>query len=197
MATGIKTFDSRGITVPKFTGSQPFAAGEYDLKLETDSIAIGKKDEPGKFPYINCRFRALGTAGDSGKDRVVFHMFFTSLKPSEKGFVLVHRGDQLVEFARALGMELTDAKVGIKELADENGEMQDYLDPQALVKWLKSNDGAVLKGRVKIRKDKEYGDKNVVDFFIPGEVAEAEYEAEEEVEEEPAPAPAPAKKTRR
>lgn len=197
MAVGQRKFQSRDVVIKKFS-SEPFPAGEYELKLETESASVGKKDEPGKFPYVNCRFRALGTAGaEGGKDRLLFHMLFTSLKPMKNGGLMVENANQSIALARAMGQELEDVGINIKEQKDETGQTQGYLDPQALLQWLKNNDGVIVKARVKIQKDKEYGDKNVVDFFEPAEAPveaasdESSYEEEVQEEEEEAPIPPP------
>jgi hypothetical protein len=169
---GVRTFQSRGRQIVK-NNFTPFAAGEYDLKLECDNLSIGKAEGKGKFPYLNVRFRALGTAEKEGaKDRLLFHMFFTSLKPGEKGGVMIDRDNQLMAFARALGEELEDANIKLKQQSDENDEIQDYLDPQMVKQWLQNHDGAIVKARVKVRKDKQYGDKNEVDFFVLADDAE-------------------------
>jgi hypothetical protein len=196
MAVGQRTFESRDVVVKKFS-SEPFPAGEYDLKLETEAASVGKKDEPGKFPYVNIRWRALGTASqEGGKDRLLFHMLFTSLKPMKNGGLMVENANQIVAMARAMGQEIGDAGIGLKSQKDENGQMQDYLDPQAVLQWVKNNDGVVVKAKVKVTKSKEYGDKNEIDFFEPAEAAASEeesYEEPEQEEEEHDPIPPPRK----
>lgn len=180
---GERTWSTKGKQVQKFE-FKPFPVGEYPLVLDCSKIEIKKKQEPGKFPYINIAFTAQGTAlTEGGKDRKVFHRFFVSLKPGKDGNVMPERGNQIMGLAKGFGEELEGVR--ILRMKDENGNDVDVLDPKGIVAWLKARDGQTVMGRVKIQKgNTEYpNDKNEVDYFMEAE-QQAEEEAAAEAEEE-------------
>lgn len=174
MAKGEKKFSTQGREARKFS-SKPFKAGDYDLKLLGDTAETRtSQSNPKNPPYVNVAFQALGTAEDGGRDRRVYHNFFVSLKPGKDGSIMVDRADQIVGLSKATGQELDFDTQTIKEV--------ECVNPTQLVKWLKANDGLVVKGHVKIQKgdeDKGFGPKNVIDSFEEGEATEEADEDEE------------------
>jgi hypothetical protein len=185
MAVGEKKFSTKGRDAKRFS-SEPFAAGDYEMKVLGDTAEVRKKQQEGDVPtfsYVTCAFEALGTGQDGGRNRRIYHNFFLRLNPGKDGSVITDRADQLVGFARALG---EDADVGVVR---QNGE--DVISAQSLVKWLKANDGAVLNAHIKVargRKDKTsgqmYSDRNELDYFIESEGGGTGPDSEEEEEEE-------------
>lgn len=162
MATGEKKFSTSGREVVKFQNT-PIAVGDYELKLIADTVKIGKRPEPGKFPYVQIAFEALDTAAEEGqKNRRVYHMFFLSTKPAKNGMIMVDRADQVVGFCKGLGEE---AAFPMVPMLGEDKREYDVIHPKAIEKFLKERDGVIVKAHIKIRKDKEYGDKNVIDYF--------------------------------
>jgi hypothetical protein len=170
MATGERKFSTAGREVKKYN-FKPLTPGDWDLKVDASQAAIGKKNEPGKFPYINgIRFEALDSADEGGKNKLVFHMLFTSLKPGKDGSAMVDRQDQVVALAKALGEDSPD--LPIITMPDENGVKQDVIEPKALLAWLKSHNGKIIKAHTKIQKgDGTYEPRSVVAYFIEAEGA--------------------------
>ena len=182
MAKGEKRFSTRGREARKFDSTPP-PPGEYDMKLRGSEAKVGKKNEPGSFPYVSLPIELLGTGQDGGKNRVIFHMFFCSLKPGKDGSLMAERADQLVGLSKAAG---TDIDVGTLTLRDADGNPQDCLNPADLVKWLKENDGITIRGKTRIQAGDEkrgYGPKGVVSYFIESEDRDADADEEDEDEE--------------
>ncbi len=168
MATG--EWSSKGKEAKKFN-FEPFPPGEYELKLLGDSTETRRKQEPGALPYNATRFEALGTAtGEGGKNRLLFHNFFLSLKPGKGGDAMPERADQLAGFGKALGDE---PQLPTQEYNIGTPDVPSYvtiLDALVVKKWLIAHDGAIVKAKVKVdRGSKDYGPKNVVEFFIEAE----------------------------
>lgn len=186
MAKGEQRFSGSGREVQHFNFN-PIPEDDYGLLLQEDGLMVKKSEEkgPDAIPYINCRFAAQGTAAKEGqKDRVVFHMFFLSLKPGSDGVVMPDRGGQLVEFYRARGVEL-DAPILSKTL--EDGSTVDYLDPEPILEQLKEWTDTVTDAHVVIEKDRDQKDasgkvvrkanpndpgRNKIQKFLVGEAAE-------------------------
>lgn len=159
MAKGEQRFSGAGREVQHFNNT-PVPEDDYGLVLLEDGLGVKKSEEkgPDAIPYINARFTAQGTAAKEGqKDRMLFHMFFLSLKPGSDGVVMPDRGGQLVEFYRARGAEL-DAPIITKTL--EDGSTVDYLDPEPILEQLKEWTDTVTDAHVVIEKDRDQKDKN-------------------------------------
>ena len=202
MAKGEKTFSTLGREVRRYT-SEPFPAGDYQLKILGDTFEIRKAEtkvdkdgnEVPTFSYINGAFEVLGTGEDGKRNRRVYHNFFLRQKPGKDGSVMSDRADQIVGLARGLGVEIE----GIS-MVQQNGE--DIIGPKSLLKWLQSQDGAVVDAHIKVargRKDAQgnmYQDRNEIEYFIekeggssgPGSDDDEEFEDEEgeEVEQDEA-----------
>lgn len=193
MAKGEKKFSTSGRESRRFT-SEPFPAGTYDLKVLANKFSIAmpkpkldqktKEEIPG-FAYIKGAFEALDTAEAGGRNRLVFHMFFLKLEPGSDGSLMVDRADQLVGFARALGLEIEASE------SKQNGKP--VINAQEVLKWIQGQDGAIVSARVKIQKGdtnkdtgEKYSDKNVVEYFIEADDAagpDADEDEDEEVDE--------------
>lgn len=171
---GEKIFSSRGKRVQKMT-FEPVPKGEYTGKLLGSTASKGCKTDPGSVPYIRVRFELENTAKEGGKNKLLFHMLFTSLHPAANGFVMVEKGGQAVDLANALGEELAiptitmeaNVKVGgTKDSPEYELKEIEILDPDALVQWLRDHDGATLRINVGVRKGIKGDDENVVNFFV-------------------------------
>lgn len=180
MAKGEKRFSTKGKQARKFE-STPLPPGEYELKARGADAKVQKKQEPGSMPYVSVPFEALGTASqEGGKNRVIFHNFFLSLKPGKDGSLMPERADQLVGFAQAAG---TDIDLGTISVRDADGNPQDVLSPQEFVAWLKANDGTVVKAKTKVRpgdEKKGYSPRAEITYFIESENAEADEDEEDD-----------------
>lgn len=160
---------------------EPFSARDCDLKLLGESIEIRKsQNNPESFSRVSCAFLALGTADEGGKDKRVFHDFYVRLKEDKNGVKTVLRADQIKGFADGVG------KQPDFPLATQNGEK--ILSPQAVVKWLKSFDGEVVRGHVRVKAgSKDYPEaRNVISEFFDAEESSEDEEsadADEELEE--------------
>ncbi len=180
MARGETNWTTGGRTARKqdFT---PVPAGDYEAKLNASASAVNKKEEPGKFPYVNASFELMGTATtEGGNNRKVFQNFHCSLKPWKNGAIGPEGADQILGLARAMGEEYQGSLI---QCPDAEGNDVDCLDPREVVQWLKDHDGALLTLHVKIdNKDKNYPAKNVITYFHEVEQANAFGTTEEEVE---------------
>lgn len=187
MAKGQKTFSSSGRKVVKLE-FKPLPPGEYELKLNAKTLEIKTAAGPGKLPYINASVEALGTGGDSGKNRRVYHRFFLDTTPSKKdGVSMVERGAGLVAFARAGGVELDGIPVVAKTKINDDGSSEEHeiLDPKAVLEFLKGLDGSVISAKVKVTPaDGNYGPKNEIEYFIEGEPADSSDDEDEDEDEE-------------
>lgn len=169
MATGETTFTTEGRKVIGGFSTEPFAQGDYPLKLMGNKAEIRCRTEPGSIPYVNVPFAAIGTGGDSGRDRWVYHTLWLNLSIGKNGQVQVDRVDQLTGLATAMG---TTAKIPTKTAMAKDkatGELREIqiLDGNALVKWLRDNDGVVVQAHIKIEKGTAgYSDKNKIARFI-------------------------------
>ncbi len=193
---GERSFTTEGKKGKKFTYPIP-PAQDWQAKLITDSASVGKKNEPGKFPYVNLRLELLDSATEEGgKNCLLFHMLFTSQKTGKNGDIMTDRADQIVGLAHALGEEYAGSLITMK---DENGNDVDCIDPYKMVEWLKAHDGAIIGLHSKVQAaNGAYPAKGVVAHFIEveqdnafsdGETAEEAEEEIEEQEEEEAPPP--------
>jgi hypothetical protein len=182
MAKGEQSFKAGGDKAKKRT-FDPFEAGDRDLKVMAETVEIKKADPSKKNPkpvsYINCAFEALGTAlEEGGKNRRVYHRFFTKMEPGKDGIVTPETVDQINGLLRALGREVD------LPIVEEAG--QKVVSPLAIKKFLQSIDGEVVKARVGIQKGTaEYPDpKNVIkEFYEQGEGEDDEADDSEEDEE--------------
>ena len=184
MATGEKTFSTRGQQVSK-PDFKPFPAGEYELKLLGDTWEQRVADGTGKLPYLNGRVEVLGTAKeDGGKNRQVFHRFFLDLTPTKNGTPMTNMGAGIVAFAKAIPEEMSGITVLTKPKGEE-GVPADILSPKSVLAWLKAHDGVVVKAYIKIEKSTDYGDRNVIGYFVEGEgsIDDGDEVDEDEVDE--------------
>jgi len=169
-ATGESTFTTAGRTAKRFE-STPVPAGQYDGKLDASKLEIGRKPEAGKMPYIKgVRFELLGTAAEGGRNRSIYNLMFTSITPGKGGFVLVDKANQIVGLAKALGEDFT---APVKSMEDGVGGTVQYLDPRAIVEWLKAHDDSIVPMQVKIRREKDRPAQNEIDYFLEAENAGA------------------------
>lgn len=175
-SAGEMTFDLGAQQTYRFTSEPLDPRPEYQFKLLSSKAEIGKKDEPGKMPYVTVPLEVLNTAKKEGeKNRVLFHRLFTSLKPDKNGKILPTRQDQATGLAQGVG--LTSVPVPVVNLptgeTTESGESinQRCLNAQALKAWLEGLDGKVVKGKVKTAPAQNgYPAKSEIDFFIPAHV---------------------------
>ncbi len=196
-ATGEKKWSAKGKEVTKMS-FEPLPKGDYEFRVDAGLIEQRvAKDKPGSVPYISIALPALGTAQNGGKDRRVYHRLFLHTVPSEKdGKAMVERQGGVLDLAKALGVEPEFSQISVPyQKYDAKGNKQggmtkmSILKPSEVVEWLKSFDGTVIKGHVKVdRGNKEYGPKNEVDYFIPSEETDEdegdEFEQEDEETEE-------------
>lgn len=170
MATGERVWSSQGKTATKYE-STPLPSGDWSMKLRGDMVAIGKANKPGAFSYVTCPFEVLDSGTDGGKNRIMYHMFFCSLKNGKDGKPMAERADQIVGFLRAVGEEID---FGITDQPDEKGQPTPVLNPTQIANWLKQRDGVVVQAHTKIEKGKDgYPAKGKIDYF-----SEAEQQAE-------------------
>lgn len=161
--------------------NKPIPAADYDLKLVGSKAEIRraqpKKENPTPQAYVTVPFQALGTAADGGKDRFVFHRFFLSMAKRKDGSIGPQMADQLVGLAEALGVEL---KAGFVQ---DNGVQ--CVSAKDVLNWLKSMDGEVVRGHVRIqRATDDYPASNVIAEFFEKEGGSDTSSDEEEAEEE-------------
>jgi hypothetical protein len=194
MATGERSFTTAGRKVSKFE-STPITPGEYELKPNFSKWEIKVSEEGSKLPYLNGPMTVLGSAEKEGqKDRQVYCRFFLNTELGNDGVAGTDRGDGIVAFCSSAGVEL---KVGLVrkmrgEKLDKEGNVVkpaaavDVLNPQQALAWLKSQDGVVVRARIKNRKwnDRVFSD---VDYFIESDESSssAPEETEEVMEESP------------
>ena len=186
-ATGERSWSSAGQTVKKFDRN-PIPKGDYDLKLDAASAKVEKKPEPGKVPYIAMSFPALGTATtEGGKDRRVFKNLFLHLTTGKDGVVNATRQGGILNLAQALGEEVnfpirTVPYQKFNKEGKPEGKMVkiDILDPEAVLAWLKSHDGAIVRGTVIVdNRRKGFDPRNEIDYFHPAEETSGEESGEE------------------
>ncbi len=137
MAKGEARYSSAGKVVARFD-NKPLPRDDYQLSLKKDGLAVKRSEEkgPDAIPYVNVRFSAGGTAAkEGGKDRLVFHKFFLSMKPGADGIIMPERGGGIVEFCRSFGEE-ADFAIRTLEKSDETTE--DYFDPEEVIAYLES-----------------------------------------------------------
>lgn len=154
MAKGEARFSSEGRDVVRFDNT-PIPRNVYDLPLEKEGLEVKKSEEkgPDAIPYVNCRFRAQGTAPKEGqKDRLVFHKFFLSLKEGSDGVIMPMRGGGIVEFCRAHGDE---ADFSVKTITKEDKSTEDYLDSEEVLSYLQSKIGENSRALVIIEAAKD------------------------------------------
>lgn len=157
MAVGETKFSSRGQAVKRFTNN-PIPRGVYPLELLGDGMEVKvSKDNPeNSIPRVGVRFAAQGTGKDGGKDRLMFHDFFLSLKPGKDGVAMPFRGGGLVEFARAQGDELENIDLLEKTIEVDGAPLKvKYLDPAQVMEYLESKVGVVTEGKVTIEADRD------------------------------------------
>lgn len=164
MATGEKTWSSRGKTPAKFE-SKPIPEGTYDLKINgdwTQKVAEGE----GKVPYLSGSFTALGTGANGGKDRRVFHLLFLELTPNKNGGPsMAEKANGVLGLVRGLGTEINP------RVTTYNGK--EMMTPADIKQFLLANEGAVVQALVKIEAGKNgYADKNRIEFFVEAPVQE-------------------------
>lgn len=163
MAKGEARYQSAGKSVHRFD-NKPIPVNDYQLQLlgEKEGLEVKKSEEkgPDAIPYINCRFRALGTAAKEGqKDRIVFHKFFLSLKPGTDAVIMPERGGGIVEFCRAGGEEADFATLTLQK---SDGEEESYMDPEEVLEYLKGKVDRVFPAHVIIEAAKDRDGKKQV-----------------------------------
>lgn len=173
-STGEMTFDLGAQQTYRFTSEPLDPKPEYQFKLLGEKSAVKKKEEPGKFPYVEIPIEVLGTAKKEGdRNRVLFHRLFCSLKPDRNGKIMVARQDQAAGLAQAAGqtsVPVPMVNLPTGEVNETTGEAvtQRCLNPQALQQWVKGMDGKIVKGKVKTKPAKDgYPASSEIDFFIP------------------------------
>lgn len=185
-ATGEITWSSAGKKVERFV-STPIPTGDYDLKLNAAGVSVKRSPQPGKLPYVSVMFEALGTATtDEGKNRKVFHNFFLHMNKGKDGKMMLERQGGVLDLANAIGEDIKlSGQLASYQKYDKDGDTVGEVEkiPVANAKqveeWLKSHDGLVVRAHVKVERPKGYNEKNVLDYFIPGEAASASEAAEE------------------
>jgi len=186
MARGETNFSTRGVRPERFENKPP-PAGEYDAKLDFGSAEVRKKDAPGTFPYLNFKIELLDTAvKEGGKNRVIFHMLFCSLKEGNNGFQMYKRADQLAGLCSALGKAYNGPIIIMR---DEDDNEVEVIEPKALLKWLKAFDGDTIKLKTKVQKGTNgYSDRGVVDYFMEGapldEDEDEEFDEDDDLDED-------------
>lgn len=160
MAKGEARYNSEGKQVQRFDNT-PIPRDDYQLNLIEEGLGVKKSDEkgPNAIPYINVRFRALGTAAKEGqKDRLVFHKFFLSMKPGTDGIIMPERGGGIVEFCRANGEE---ADFAIRTLEKSDGSTEDYMDPEEVKAYLDGKVDSTFPAHVIIEPAKDRDNKPI------------------------------------
>lgn len=165
---GETTFTTEGRKTAGGFNNEPFAVGDYQLKIMGNKAEVRCKTEPGSIPYVNVPFAAIGTGGEGGRDRWVYHMLSLNLSVGKNGQIQVDRADQLTGLAAAMGTTANLPTRTIQAKDKTSGDMREIqiLDGQALVTWLRENDGVVVNGHVRIEKGTGgYSDKNKIARF--------------------------------
>jgi hypothetical protein len=191
MPVGEKKWSSGGKKVVRFDKT-PLPAGDYDLKLNAEKVDLKKGKEPGKVPYVNVPFEALGTATtEDGKNKYVFHRLMLFTQPGKDGKAMVERQGGVLELAQSLGQEVdfnlqTVPYQKYDDKGNPEGQMVKVpiLNPQEVLAWVKSLDGVVTKATVKIKKQKNWDDSNEIVYFHPAEESGEEEEGSDTIEEE-------------
>ena len=170
-AVGETMFTTRGKKLTKF--AQPLLPkGDYELVLQGQYAEVRSASKPGSAPYVNVPFAAVGSGKNGKLDVRVYHRFFLKMTPvnaSDKT-LMTDRADQLLGLSLAVGMEL-NFPIQYMEVNVGKGntvilEKTPIVKPQAVLQWLKENDGLTLKAHVKIRKDTGFEDRNEISYFI-------------------------------
>lgn len=165
MSEGVRSFTTEGQVVAKYE-NKPFPKGDYQLKL-LDNFEVKKAQ--GSAPRVSTRWEVLNTGKDGKKNRLLFHDFYTSLRPGADGVAMVNRGSQIVAFSKAIGERFTAPVIDVD--TDNYGTVQ-CLDPRQLMKWLQAKAGQVVNAHVKVRGAKDgYEARNELDNFIADESA--------------------------
>jgi len=177
MAKGEARYSSAGKAVHRFDNT-PLPRGDYDLNLSEEGLEVKKSEEkgPDAIPYINTRFRAIGTAAKEGaKDRLVFHKFFLSMKPGADGIIMPERGGGIVEFCRSFGEE---ADFAVLKLKKSDSSTEDYFDPEEVMEYLKSKVDEPRKAHVSIEAQKDREGNTVKGHPGNNKIAHWELDAE-------------------
>ena len=157
MATGEKrvNFGERKVTKFQF---KPVDPGEWDLKLNAGKAEIRKSKEkgPNAVPYINVSFSALGSGGEEGKDRLVFHSFFLKVTPGDNGQAMIDAENGIGGYIAALGLA-DDFQPRTMEVEDPDGNTIEILNPNDVLRFLQEHDGVVVRGRTRLKE--KYGSK--------------------------------------
>lgn len=192
MAKGEARYSSAGKTVVRFD-NKPLPTGMYQLALKEDGLEVKKSDAagPDAIPYVNCRLEALSTASrEGGKNRLVFHKWFLSMKPGSDGIIMPERGGGIVEFCRSYGEE---ADFGLIEQKQSDGSTVSYFNPEEVLEYLQGKVDEPRSAKVIIepvkdssgKVDKNANGNNKVGYW---ELDAAVMTGETENEEKPAPA---------
>lgn len=186
---GEASLDTGTAKVTKFD-FKPIPVAMYDAK-GTGVVEKKKAAGAGKLPYVETRFELLNTSGKKGKggkNRTVRHRFFLKRTPTESGFVMVLRQDQIVAYCKALGIKAKLPLISMTETdAEGNSAKVQVVDSDAVVKLLEKTKGKVFKLKTKNEKDQTDPNKlwPLVDFFGPADEEDAEEsDDDEETEEE-------------
>jgi hypothetical protein len=162
MAQGEKTWSSRGQKVVRYNFT-PVPSQDWTAKILGETVEVKKKNEPGKFPYVNVALECLDSAMEEGqKNRRIYHRFFLKLTPGKDGVAAPNRNGGLVEFAHAMGEEFDFEPQTQK---DEHGVAHKLLNPKQVAAWLKNMDGLTVRLHSKIKKSKDYDPQAEVDMF--------------------------------
>lgn len=171
MTAGVSKWSTAG-KEPKRMEFKPFAAGDYELQLDTSGATIAKSEREGAVPYVKFKVKVPAVQTGSGQPRTVFCMAHLGLTPGSDGLVMPERANGILGLVKSLG---EDAE--FSELNDDAGHR---LSAKEVKQWLIDHDGAMLKGHVKVKKGTGgYSDSNEVAYWISADEAEAD-EADDE-----------------
>jgi len=129
----------------------PLPAGEYTLKLSSSGATVGKSEKKGEnaIPYVNgCYF----TPVDSDQKGRIYMFWFLSTtgKSYLGGKSAVTRTGGILDFAQATGTAAElDAIDVLSDITDENGNVEERLDPKQVKAYLQALDGTTVKAVIK------------------------------------------------
>lgn len=182
--TGEKVWSGEEEQVTRYQ-FEPVENRDWEGTLITSKAQIGKSNE-GFIPYVKgIQIRLDGSAKEEGqKDRSVFLMLFTSLKPGKDGVKMPNRAGQVVDLGKALGNPYRGPVVTVR--SPDGEESVEALAVKPLLDWVKNQDGKRVKLHTKTERDQNGNLQSKVDYFIEAEQGSSfeDGEAEEEMEEE-------------
>lgn len=196
MAMGEKSFSTEGRKAVKYE-SKPIPSQAWELKLHTSEAEVGKSKQS-NLPYLMIPIEALESASkEGGKNRRFYHYLNLGLFDYADGTKPIDGAHQLVGLSKALGTKyqgpVRSTKANLKS-KDEDGEevvevkSVEFLDANALKKWLQQFDGTVVRGHSRIQPAKDgFPAKGAIDEFFASEEGEASADDDEdEIDEEDA-----------